>query len=181
MVIRKSNESDKIEIEKIHIAAFGEEKGPVIADLVKGLLIDKTAIPILSLVAEANNRLTGHILYTKVEIANASEAVSAQILAPLAVLPDVQKTGIGCKLIHEGLEQLKKSGVELVFVLGHPTYYPRCGFTPAGELGFEAPYPIPEKYADAWMVLELKGGVIGKIKGKVQCSEVLDSPEHWRE
>jgi len=71
--------------------------------------------------------------------------------------------------------------VELVFVLGHPEYYPRTGFTPAGVLGYEAPYHIPEEHADAWMVKALCPGVIGRIKGAVKCSDILNQPEHWGE
>ena len=181
MEIRKSTESEKAEILEIHKAAFGEEKGPEIAALVGDLFTDKTAVPVLSLIAEEKNRLIGHILFTKVKIIQTEKPATAQILAPLAVLPESQKSGVGSKLINEGLGQLRKSGVELVFVLGHPEYYSRCGFTPAGALGFEAPYPIPEEHAAAWMVQELQEGVIGSIKGKVQCSEVLDEPQHWRE
>ena len=181
MEIRKSAESDKPEIGNIHIQAFGEEKGPEIADLVKGMMNDKTAIPLLSLVAVEDNKIIGHILFTKAEITETTESVSIQILAPLAVLPDVQSKGIGGQLIKEGLIQLKESGVELVFVLGHPDYYPRSGFIPAGELGYEAPYPIPEEHAGAWMVQELSNDVIGRVRGKIQCSEVLNQPEHWRE
>jgi len=182
MEIRTSNETDKNDIEKIHIAAFGGgEKGQVIADLVKGLFDDETAMPLLSLVAVEGNRITGHVLFTKVTIAQSQKQVSAQILAPLAVLPDVQKTGIGTRLIKEGLKQLQHSGVELVFVLGHPEYYPRCGFAPAGKLGFNAPYPVPEEHAAAWMVQEINGKVIGEVTGTVKCSRVLDQPEHWRE
>lgn len=181
MEIRASNESDNADIRAIHIAAFGAEKGPVIADLAIDLLTDATAMPVLSLVAVENGQLMGHIIFTKVTITQHNEKVSAQILAPLAILPDAQKKGVGSKLIQEGLERLKQSGVEIVFVLGHPDYYPRSGFTPAGIHGFEAPYPIPEEYASAWMVRELKEGVIGHIDGKVQCSEVLNQPEHWRE
>ncbi|MCP4699304.1 MAG: N-acetyltransferase, partial [Gammaproteobacteria bacterium] len=96
-------------------------------------------------------------------------------------LPEAHSTGVGGRLIEEGLRQLKKSGVELVFVLGHPDYYPRSGFVPAGALGYEAPYPIPEEVAGAWMVQELSSGVIGRVAGKIQCSKVLDQPEHWRE
>lgn len=182
MEIRKSNNSDKIEIKKIHLAAFGEEKGAVIAKLALDLLADKTAMPILSLVAIENNNIIGHIIYTKVQITGTNQPVIAQILAPLAVHPDAQSKGVGSKLINEGLKQLKESGTELVFVLGHPLYYPRCGFMPkAGKLGFEAPYFIPEEHAEAWMVQELNGKTIGTISGKVQCSEVLNQPEHWRE
>ncbi len=179
--IRKSTETDKVEIEKIHTKAFGVDKGPEITELVNGLFDDKTAVPMLSLVAVENGELIGHILYTKAVLTGADKPVSVQLLAPLAVLPDAQSKSVGSKLIKEGLRQLKESDVELVFVLGHPDYYPRCGFTPAGVLGFEAPYPIPDEHAGAWMVQALKGGVIGSIEGKVQCSEVLDQPRHWRE
>ena len=181
MEIRESTESDRKEIAGIHTQAFGEEKGPVIADLVEGLLDDRTAMPLLSLVAVVDQQLIGHILFTKATITQTTVPVAAQILAPLAVLPDAHNKGVGCELINEGLRQLKRSGTELVFVLGHPSYYPRCGFVPAGELGFEAPYPIPEEHAAAWMIQELKGNAVGRITGKVQCAEVLNQPQHWTE
>jgi putative acetyltransferase len=181
MKIRVATESDRCEILNIHKHAFGNEKGPVISKLVDDLLDDETAKPILSLVAVDDNKLTGHILFTRAIITQSETSVSAQILAPLAILPDLQKCGIGQKLINEGLKQLKTSGTELVFVLGHPTYYPRCGFAPAGKQGFEAPYPIPDEYSAAWMVQELNGDVLGNINGKVKCSKVLNEPQHWRE
>ena len=80
-----------------------------------------------------------------------------------------------------GLTLLVESGCELVFVLGHPEYYPRFGFQPAGQLGFSAPYPILKENSGAWMVLELCGGTIGGVQGKVQCAAALDKPEYWLE
>ena len=179
--IRKSIQSEREEILEIHKKAFGKDKGLEIAKLVDDLLDDTTAMPILSLIAIENDRIVGHILYTKATITETELPISAQILAPLAILPDEQKKGIGESLINEGLKQLKESGTELVFVLGHPTYYPRCGFFPAGEQGFDAPYPIPEEHAAAWMVQQLNGNVLGNTTGKVQCSNVLNEPQHWRE
>ncbi len=181
MKIRQSTESERNELLNIHKLAFGEDEGPVISKLVDDLLNDKTATPILSLVAVENEKLVGHILFTKAVIANTEKLISAQLLAPLGILPNDQNKGIGEKLINEGLRILKDSGTELVFVLGHPTYYPRCGFIPAGEQGFEAPYPIPEENAEAWMVLELNGDVLKNNSGKVQCSKALDDPKYWRE
>ncbi|THB75191.1 MAG: N-acetyltransferase [Desulfobacteraceae bacterium] len=181
MEIRKSHDSEHLEIEKIHINAFGPDKGPEIAELVIGLFHDPTANPLLSLVAQENGNFIGHILFTKVKIIPEAEPVSASILAPLAVLKEYQDKGIGARLIKEGLNLLKQSGVDLVFVLGHPGYYPRTGFTPAGVHGFEAPYPIPEEHAGAWMVQELSSGVIGRVKGTVACADVLNQPQHWRE
>ncbi|MCP4693940.1 MAG: N-acetyltransferase [Desulfobacterales bacterium] len=103
------------------------------------------------------------------------------ILAPLAIIPGAQGKGVGGKLIVEGLRQLTESNMDLVFVLGHPGYYPKFGFKPAGAVGFEAPYPIPEKDAAAWMVQELRPGVIGSLSGKIICADALHQPEHWRE
>jgi len=97
------------------------------------------------------------------------------------VLPDEQSRGIGGRLIEEGLRRLRESGVDLVFVLGHPEYYPRHGFVPAGALGYEAPYPVPEEDAEAWMVQELQPGRAVEARGKVRCCEVLDQTQHWRE
>ena len=181
MEIRKSTESQRKEILNIHKQAFGEEKGVVIVKLVDDLLNDKTAMPILSLVAIENEKIVGHILYTKATITQTELPISAQILAPLAVLPGEQKKGIGENLINEGIKQLKELGTELLFVLGHPTYYPRCGFVAAGAKGYEAPYPIPEEHAAAWMVQALNGDALEKASGKVQCSDILNEPQHWRE
>jgi predicted N-acetyltransferase YhbS len=179
--IRKSTEADRSDIEKIHTTAFGEEEGPEIVALVNGLFDDTTATPLLSLVAAEKDQLVGHILYTKAVLKGADTPVSIRLLAPLALLPDAQAQGVGSRLIKEGLNQLKDAGVDLVFVLGHPDFYPRCGFMPAGVLGFEAPYPIPDENAGAWMVQALKDGVIGRVKGKVKCADVLDQPQYWRE
>ena len=68
-----------------------------------------------------------------------------------------------------------------MFVLGHPGYYPRFGFRPAGALGLAAPYPIPPQHADAWMVQELKAGTIGAVEGRVVCAKALDKREYWVE
>lgn len=178
---RMAEESDRLGIINIHKKSFGAEKGVEIAKLVDDLLDDITAKPILSLVAVKKGKLIGHILFTKAVVTQTDALISAQILAPLAVLPDMQKCGIGQTLINEGLRRLKASGIHLVFVLGHPTYYPRCGFQPAGAQGFEAPYPIPKEHSDAWMVQQLNGTFLSDAEGNVQCSRVLNEPQHWRE
>lgn len=180
MQIRETNRSDTDTIYKIHEAAFGQDKGTEVATLAVDLLTDKTALPLWSLMAEDETGPVGHILFTTVSIDPFSD-LSAQILAPLAVMPAVQKEGVGGQLIQQGLHLLAQNGVELVFVLGHPEYYPRHGFRTAGVLGFDAPYPIPEIHADAWMVQALKPGIIGRVKGQVQCADVLNHPHHWQE
>jgi predicted N-acetyltransferase YhbS len=180
--IRQSTESDRIAIYGIHNSAFGQQQGREIVELVNDLLDDETAKPLLSLVAEIDGKLVGHILFTVARLQTGNqEEVSIRILAPLAVSADYQGEGIGGLLIEKGLKELAKSGVDLVFVLGHPGYYPKFGFQTAGLLGFQAPYPIPPQHADAWMVQELKAGVIGSVDGRLQCSKILNQPQHWRE
>lgn len=176
MIIK--NASNLNSVLHIQTEAFGHNKE---SNLVKNLLNDDSAKPILSLLAIDDEQAVGHILFTKVRITGNEDALSAMILAPLAILPKAQGKGVGGKLIKEGLSQLSESNFDLVFVLGHPEYYPRFGFKPAGVRGFEAPYPIPDKDAPAWMVQELRPGVIGNFNGKIICADTLNEPEHWRE
>ncbi len=181
MELRLSADSDLPAISRIHLDAFGPAEGREIADLVGALLSDETAVPYLSIVAESGGELTGHVLFTAARLDSSSESPVASILAPLGVLQAFQLQGVGRLLVSRGLELLIDRGVDLVFVLGHPTYYQRFGFEPAGRFGFEAPYPIPEKNAEAWMVKALTSGALRRFTGTVECAAVLNRPEHWRE
>ena len=178
MHIRETKDADLKDILFVKRKAFSSDKE---AELTRAMLADPSAKPLLSLIAFVENQPAGHILFTKGQLANAEGRVEVSFLAPLAVVPRFQKQGIGGSLIKKGLELLSKSGVDLVFVVGHPEYYPRYGFAPASKLGFEPTYPIPEEVADAWMVQELRPGVIGSFSGKVICCDALNKPEHWRE
>ena len=179
--IRKAIQSDLQAISTLVISAFGNTEGPEIAQLIADLLVDRSAQPVLSLVATVDKIIVGHILFSKVRIKQSVPNISAALLAPLAVHPDFQSQRIGSQLVTEGLRQLSESGVDIVFVLGHPSYYPRFGFSEAGIKGFEAPYPIPQKNAGAWMVQELHPGVIGRSSECIVCAVALDDPKFWRE
>jgi putative acetyltransferase len=176
-----ADESDAARVLRVAERAFGDPEGPVVAALVDALCRDPSAAPRLSLLAFHEDRAVGHILFTRARIAAPGEPPSAAILAPLAVIPECQSRGIGGGLIREGLRRLRESGVDLVFVLGHPGYYPRHGFEPAGVRGWDAPYPIPEKNADAWMVRALRPDVVGTLRGTVICADAMNRPEYWRE
>ncbi len=177
MYIRETTDADLKDILFVEREAFNSHKE---ADLTRDMLADPTAKPLVSLLAFIEDQPAGHILFTKAYLSNTPK-VAVSLLAPLAVVPKFQRQGIGGNLIKKGLQLLSKANVDLVFVIGHPTYYPQHGFTPASKLGFQATYPIPEKDADAWMVQALRPNVIGSVSGKVVCCDALNKPEHWRE
>ena len=80
------------------------------------------------------------------------------------------------------MDILKEKNVELVFVLGHKSYYPKFGFIPnAEELGFNPPYSIPAKNADAWMVKALSTNALKYSPAKIRCANELNKPELWEE
>ncbi len=174
MNIRGSKTEDINSIQQVHENAFGESEGAVVAKLACEILQDKTAKPLLSLVAEDGTGIIGNIIFSSVKISGHDE-VTTNILAPLAVIKKHQKQGLGTKLINHGLETLKKRGIEIVLVLGDPNYYSRTGFK--AEHNIEPPYKL--EYPEAWQALELKSGAIKKIKGIAQCANSLNSSELW--
>ncbi len=175
MIVRETNGDDLTEVLAVESAAFGGDE--ILVQLVHNLLQDPSARPILSLLAIEENQAVGHILFTSATV----QAASASLLAPLAVTPGFQNQGIGGQLIKRGLSMLTESGIDLVFVLGYPNYYHRHGFETAGRLGLHAPYPIPEKNADAWMVQALRPGVIGEVTGTLTCADAINNLKYWQE
>jgi putative acetyltransferase len=179
--IRPAHAADLQGISNVVHSAFGYQEGPVIIQLVNTLLADSTAQPVHAWVASTETRIVGYILFSSAQLRSAELSLPAAILAPLAVHLDYQSQGIGGKLIQQGITQLTQEGVDLAFVLGHPDYYPRYGFRAAGSHALQAPFPIPEQNAPAWMVQELRPGILGVIKGDVVCANALHRPEYWRE
>ncbi|MBI9016194.1 MAG: N-acetyltransferase [Phycisphaerae bacterium] len=178
MYIRIALSKDYEDVLRIQREAFGSETE---AELVRQLLRDPSAKPLLSLLAMEDEKAVGHILLTKATLQDNEDAASIAILAPVAVLPEYQNRGIGTMLIEDGLLRLRLSGTDLVFVLGDPDYYQRFGFRPdARKSGFAATYPIAEEHASAWMVKEIKDGIIGSVSGTVICADALKKPELWR-
>ncbi len=175
MRIAEASPADEASVLLVEREAFGASD---VADLVSDLLVDATARPMLSLLAWEAEEPIGHIMFTSATVVGAEDLV-VSILAPLAVVPDSQGCGVGGSLIEDGVERLAESGVDLVFVLGHPGYYPRHGFVPAAPLGLEAPYPISPQ--EAWMVRALRPNVVGRVRGTISCADALNHPEHWRE
>jgi len=155
-------DSDSLEerllIRTINETAFG---GPDEADLVDKLRADGHAL--ISLVAELDAGLVGHILFSRMWIRSQTGAlVSAVALAPVAVLPAHQRRGIGGRLIRHGLELLRRRAEKIVIVVGHPDYYPRFGFSTKKAQSLESPFP-----KEAFMAIELSTGALDGVQGSV--------------
>ena len=119
---------------------------------------------VISLVAEVDGEIVGHILFSPVSIEPAVAKWNALGLAPLGVVPSYQRQGIGKALVKVGLERSKQLGIALVVVLGHPSYYPKFGFKKASEYGLANEYQAD----DAFMAIELTPGVLNDYKGLVK-------------
>lgn len=176
--IRETIPDDFDTVMEIHEAAFGHDKE---AKLTAALLTDKSAEPVVSLIAFDEETAVGHILFTRASFENGGDPLM-HILAPLAVVPSSQKKGVGGSLIQCGLQKLQDLGSELVFVLGHKEYYPKFGFKPCAEkAGYPAPYPIPEIHREYWMMQSVSQNGKTFPEGKIKCADALNKPEHWRE
>lgn len=174
MNIRSSSAQELEAIRSLHLNAFGEPEGPVIVSLVEAMLIDKSAEPRFSFVVENAGDILGHVIFSTVKIDQHPE-IRASILCPLGIAGNHQKQGLGTRLIAHGLTALKQQNVEIVFVLGDPAYYSRCGFSAGHDIS--PPYELP--YPEAWMATELAPGALANISGRVQCAESLMQREYW--
>jgi putative acetyltransferase len=161
MIIRSEKPQDHEAIHRVNRLAFGREEE---ASLVAALRRSDAYIPGLSLVAEENGGIIGHILFTRIHIKGKTRSVEALALAPMCVLPEMQRRGIGSALVEIGLEECAEFGHRIVIVVGHPEFYPRFGFRPAAESGIQAPFPVP---SEAFMALALVPGALSWVSGIV--------------
>jgi putative acetyltransferase len=160
MVIRAEITADWPAIYDVNARAFGRDNE---ARLVEALRASDAFIAELSLVAVDNGRVVGHILFSPIHIRTADREVPALALAPMAVLPEQQRRGVGAALIRHGLQECRQRGHQIVVVVGHPNYYPRFGFSTARARGLEAPYPDA-----AFMVQELTPSALACVGGRVE-------------
>ena len=153
--IRSERATDARAIHALHRAAFG---GATEADLVDALRSEGSVV--LSLVAEEDERIVGHVLYSRVAIEVGAALVPALALAPLAVAPTRQRNDIGTRLVQEAHRRLAAQAEEMVFVVGDPGYYDRFGFSVAAALPFETPYDGAYVMALALNPSGAKGGAV---------------------
>lgn len=159
--IRKENPGDIDRVYTINLQAFDTSAE---ADLVDRLR--DSGVPITSLIAEFDEKLVGHILFTPMTMNNYNVKIAG--LAPMAVLPDYQNKGVGSALIKKGLEYCAKENYAAVAVLGHPNYYPKFGFVPSTRFDLISEYDVPK---EVFMIKELKRDSLSRISGIVKYHE----------
>jgi putative acetyltransferase len=165
--LRPEQPQDIAAIHRVNALAFGR---PAEADLVDALRANSKTL--LSLVAEQDQQIVGHIFFSPVVIDSGSVQYPAVGLAPLAVLPICQRQGIGSKLVQAGLAELTRQGYTAVVVLGHPTYYPRFGFIPSVKFGIRWENDVPE---NVFMAVELQPAALAGHSGIVRYSPEFKS------
>jgi putative acetyltransferase len=156
--VRDEQPWDRQWVRIVNEAAFGRSDE---ADLIDRLRAE--GVVLLSLVAEIDGQIVGHILFSRMTVETAQGPVAAVSLAPMAVLPNHQGRQVGSQMIRLGLTQLRDRGERIVIVLGHKEYYPRFGFTAENARHLASPFP-PE----AFMALELSNGALAGIHGAVR-------------
>lgn len=162
MLIRKEEPKDYEIIYSLVKDAFdsAEHSDGNEQDLVNALRKGDAFIPELSLVAETDGKIVGHIMFTKAKVAGNTVLV----LAPLSVLPEYQRKGIGTALIKEGHKIANELGYEYSVVLGSEKYYPRAGYLPADNFGIKPSFDVPNENFMACKIKEGASDIHGIIK-----------------
>jgi putative acetyltransferase len=145
--VRAEQPGDEVAIARVNDAAFGQADESRIIDAIR-----QAGRSNISLVALAGSEVVGHILFTPVAVESLDSTVRAMGLGPMAVLPALQRQGIGSRLVQEGLGECARTGCQAVVVVGHPEFYPRFGFRPASAYGLRCEYAVPD---DVFMAVEL--------------------------
>ena len=159
VVIRSERDGDAAAIRRVVERAFGRREEAALVDALRG-----RAEPHVSLVASIGRDIVGHVLFTPVTIESAPATLSLG-LAPLAVIPEHQRRGVGSRLVRDGLDACRALGCGLVVVLGDPAFYGRFAFEPARRHDLRSEYDAPD---DAFMVIELVEGCLGGAHGLVR-------------
>ncbi len=167
--VRKAESSDYETIYNIIEEAFKREDNPNPTEhlLIEELKKSKSFVNKLSLVAVANYKVVGYILFTEIKIGDKT----ALALAPLGVLPDYRGNGISGLLIRRGHSVAKHLGYQAVVVLGDHDYYSHFDYEIASKYGIKAPFDVPD---ENYMVLELVEGALEKFSGTVQYDDAFN-------
>lgn len=155
--IREEQLQDIEAISELNVRTFGQIQEAELVDKLRQNCSD-----LLSLVAVMQDQVVGHILFSPASIESLERTVQGMALAPMAVLPEFQRQGIGSALVRTGIEKLRERQCPFIIVLGHAEYYPRFGFDPASNYGIQSEWEVPD---DAFMILVLNEADMNGISG----------------
>ena len=167
---------DRDDVREIHLCAFPEGEKQIVSTLAVNLLSEETNTKTISLVAEADGAVVGHIAFSPVTVNN-NNSWKGYILAPLGVKPEYQKRDIGSKLIESGMERLAKMGVNVLFVYGDPNYYGKFGFNAHNAAVYSPPYEL--QYAFGWQAITLNEDIFAGSTVRISCVDSLSDPKLW--
>ncbi|MCW3098938.1 MAG: GCN5-related N-acetyltransferase [Chthonomonadaceae bacterium] len=159
--IRPETASDAGAIQEVTELAFGRAYE---AGVVEKVRRSSGFVSELSLVAEREGEIVGHVMFSELEIVGASESWTVLALGPISVRPEFQKQGVGRQMIRAGLERAANLGYGVVVLIGHPTYYPRFGFASGSRFGLKCAIPVPD---DVFMAHLLRSDGLDGIEGTV--------------
>jgi putative acetyltransferase len=170
ITIRKEQDGDEEQIRLVNTRAFGENVEAGIVDTLR-----RTCPEGFSLVALHDGKIAGHILFTPTAIVSGEKNLHGMGLAPMSVLPELQRQGIGSALVRAGIEEMRRAAQPFVIVLGHPAYYPRFGFVPASHHEITSEYDgVPD---EGFMILVLDefamAGVTGTAKYRAEFAAAV--------
>ncbi len=154
IIVRAETPEDVRAIDVVNLSAF---EGEAEAQLVGEVRGSSYFVPDLSLVAELNGRIVGHVLLSRMVLKRAAAGIEILALGPMSVVPSQSHRGIGSELIQAAVARAKPLGYGAIVVAGHPEYYQRFGFRPASEWQVSCNLTLPE---DALSAMELKSGVL---------------------
>ena len=176
MNIRVATNRDRNSITHIYHSAFPEAERDLVAQLAVNLLAEAATPPIISLVAEIESRVVGHVAYSPVFIEN-DQHWQGYILAPLAVGSEYQKRGIGSQLVNYVIQELLQIGVDILLVYGDPNYYSRFGFSADLAEGYIPPYEL--EYPFGWQAIKLGESQTVNVPVEITCVDALCNSRLW--
>lgn len=138
--IRPASRDDFPLFETVHRAAFTKCEFGYNDEALLARKLHEEGSALVSLIAEHEGEAVGHVVFSRMTVEADGKPVIAAGLAPIGVVPEYQFKGVGSLLIKAGLAALKPQGVQLAFVIGHPTYYPKFGFSLDLAKPFASPF-----------------------------------------
>ena len=167
VTIRQEQSDDIVGVRVVNETAFGQPAEARIVDSIRAACSD-----VVSLVAVDVDEVVGHIFFSPVVVSAVGGTTQGMGLAPMAVLPERQRQGIGSLLVHAGIDAMRERGCRFIIVLGHPEYYPRFGFVPASQHGLSCQWDgVPD---EAFMVLILDEKAITVVSGTARYRDEFD-------